>query len=118
MSLRILLMRFGIAAAGGALLAFAATTPAAGADQEDPRESKQIAKGEVIARTGLVLRGAPTRGGAVVRVAPYGEIVKIYCRAEGQSVSGDRQWHLLVDGTWARGSAQYIEAYRTPRLCA
>ncbi|WP_326577506.1 SH3 domain-containing protein [Streptomyces sp. NBC_00481] len=117
MSLRILLMRFGIAAAGGALLAFAATTPAAGADQEDPRESKQIAKGEVIARTG-VLRGAPTRGGAVVRVAPYGEIVKIYCRSEGQNVSGDRQWHLLVDGTWARGSAQYIEAYRTPRLCA
>lgn len=81
-------------------------------------ESKQIAKGEVIARTGLVLRSAPTRGGTVVRIAPYGEIVKIYCRAEGQSVSGDRQWYLLVDGTWARGSAQYIEAYGTPRLCA
>jgi hypothetical protein len=42
MSLRILLMRFGIAAAGGALLAFAATTPAAGTGQEDPRHSKQI----------------------------------------------------------------------------
>lgn len=32
MSLRSLLMRFGIAAAGGALLAFAATIPAAGAE--------------------------------------------------------------------------------------
>jgi hypothetical protein len=117
MSLRILLMRFGIAAAGGALLAFAATTPAAGAGQEDPRKSKQIVKGEVIARTGLILRSAPTRGGAIVRVARYGEIVKIYCRSEGQSVSGNRQWYLLVDGSWAWGSARYIEAYKTPRLC-
>jgi hypothetical protein len=74
--------------------------------------------GEVTARTGLILRSAPTRGGAVVRVAPYGEVVKIFCRAEGQSVSGNRQWYLLVDGTWARGSARYIEAYKTPRLCA
>ncbi|MDW8810601.1 SH3 domain-containing protein [Streptomyces scabiei] len=118
MSLRILLMRFGIAAAGGALVAFAATTPAAGAGQEDPRESKQIVKGEVVARTGLILRSAPTRGGAVVRVAPYGEIVKIYCRADGQSVDGTRQWYLLVDGTWAWGSARYIDAFRTPRTCA
>ncbi|MFE7760134.1 SH3 domain-containing protein [Streptomyces sp. NPDC057438] len=117
MSLRNLLMRFGIAAAGGALVAFAATTPAAGAGQEDPRESKQIVKGEVVARTGLILRSAPTRGGAVVRVAPYGEIVKIYCRADGQSVSGTRQWYLLVDGTWAWGSARYIDAFKTPRTC-
>ncbi|MFM9593849.1 SH3 domain-containing protein [Streptomyces scabiei] len=118
MSLRILLMRFGIAAAGGALVAFAATTPAAGAGQEDPRESKQIVQGEVVARTGLILRTAPTRGGAVVRVARYGEIVKIYCRADGQSVDGTRQWYLLVDGTWAWGSAHYIDAFRTPRACA
>ncbi|KND27272.1 MULTISPECIES: SH3 domain-containing protein [Streptomyces] len=118
MSLRILLMRFGIAAAGGALVAFAATTPAVGAGQEDPRKSKQIVKGEVVARTGLILRSAPTRGGAVVRVAPYGEIVKIYCRADGQTVNGNRQWYLLVDGTWAWGSARYIDAFRTPRTCA
>jgi hypothetical protein len=108
MSLRILLMRFGIAAAGGALVAFAATTPAAGAGQEDPRESKQIVQGEVVARTGLILRSAPTRAGAVVRVARYGEIVKIYCRADGQS----------VDGTWAWGSAHDIDAFTTPHTCA
>jgi hypothetical protein len=118
MSLRILLMRFGIAAAGGALVAFAATTPAVGAGQEDPRKSKQTVKGEVVTRTGLILRSAPTRGGAVVRVAPYGEIVSIYCRADGQTVDGDRQWYLLVDGTWAWGSARYIDAIKTPRTCA
>ncbi|MFE7839203.1 hypothetical protein ACFU53_25080 [Streptomyces sp. NPDC057474] len=75
MSLRTLLMRFGIAAAGGALVAFAATTPALGADLEDHRENKQIVKGEVAARTGPMLRSAPPRDGAVIRVAPYGEIV-------------------------------------------
>ncbi|QFR00300.1 SH3 domain-containing protein [Streptomyces phaeolivaceus] len=117
MSLRILLMRFGIAAAGGALLAFAATTPAAGVGQEDPRESKQIVKGEVVARSGLILRSAPTRGGAIIRVAHHGEIVRIYCRTEGQPVDGTRQWYLLVDGTWAWGSARHIEAFRTPRWC-
>ncbi|MER6161968.1 SH3 domain-containing protein [Streptomyces sp. NPDC001868] len=117
MSLRILLMRFGIAAAGGALLAFAATTPAAGVEQEDPRESKQIVQGEVTARAGLILRSAPTRGSEVIRVARYGEIVDIYCRTVGQSVDGVRQWYLLVDGTWAWGSARYIEAFRTPVVC-
>ncbi|MFF9776645.1 SH3 domain-containing protein [Streptomyces sp. NPDC013978] len=117
MSLRILLMRFGIAAAGGALVAFAATSPALGAGAEDPRESKQIVNGEVVARTGLVLRSAPTRGGSVIRVAHYGEIVKIYCRAEGQSVDGNRQWYLLVDGTWAWGSARFIAPFKAPRWC-
>ncbi|MBZ3903782.1 MULTISPECIES: SH3 domain-containing protein [Streptomyces] len=117
MSLRILLMRFGIAAAGGALVAFAATTPALGVGAEDPRESKQIVKGEVVARTGLILRSAPTRGGSVIRVARHGEIVKIYCRTQGQSVDGVRQWYLLVDGTWAWGSARYIEPFKTPRWC-
>ncbi|MDX3673137.1 MULTISPECIES: SH3 domain-containing protein [Streptomyces] len=119
MSLRILLMRFGIAAAGGALLAFAATTPAAAdTGQEDPRKNQQIVRGEVTARSGLILRSAPTRGGSVIRVAPHGEIVKIFCRADGQSVDGNRQWYLLVDGTWAWGSARYIEAFKTPRSCA
>lgn len=117
MSLRILLMRFGIAAAGGALLAFAATTPAAGAEQEDPRNSEQIVDGEVVARAGLVLRSAPTRGGSGIRVARDGEIVKIYCRTEGQSVDGDRQWFLLVDGSWAWGSARHIAPLNTPRWC-
>lgn len=116
MSLRILLMRFGIAAAGGALVAFAATTPAIGVDREDPGK-KHIVKGEVTARTGLILRSAPTRGSAVIRVAKYREIVKIYCRTQGQNINGNRQWYLLTDGTWAWGSARYIDARKTPRWC-
>jgi hypothetical protein len=115
MSLRILLMRFGIAAAGGALVALAATTPAA-ADQ-DLTAPTQIVKGEVTARTGLILRSAPTRGGSVVRVAKYGEIVKIFCRTRGRTIDGNRNWFLLTDGTWAWGPARYIEARKTPRPC-
>ncbi|MFF6785823.1 hypothetical protein [Streptomyces sp. NPDC012510] len=61
MSLRSLLMRFGIAAAGGALLAFAATNPALGADREAPGESMNVVTGEVTAPDGPVLRSADAR---------------------------------------------------------
>ncbi|WP_159773013.1 SH3 domain-containing protein [Streptomyces sp. HM190] len=117
MSLRILLMRFGIAAAGGALMALAATTPAAAGDERPVGHDKKTVKGQVTARTGLILRSAPNRGGAVIRVAPYGEVVKIFCRTTGQTVDGNRYWYLLTDGTWAWGSARYIDTWKTPRWC-
>ncbi|WP_338896114.1 SH3 domain-containing protein [Streptomyces sp. TG1A-60] len=118
MSLRILFMRFGIAAAGGALMALAATTPAAaGDDREDHGRHERLVKGEVTARSGLILRSAPNRGGAVIRVAPYGETVEIFCQTQGQSVDGNRLWYLLTDGTWAWGSARYIDTWKTPRWC-
>lgn len=117
MSLRSLLMRFGIAAAGGALLAFAATNPALGADREVPGESKNIVTGEVTAPGGLILRSAPMRGSEIVRVARYGELVNIYCQARGQTIDGNRQWYLLTDNTWAWGPARYIAAWATPRAC-
>ncbi|MGW0710568.1 SH3 domain-containing protein [Streptomyces sp. NPDC002643] len=120
MSLRILLTRFGIAAAGGALLALAATTPALANDDDfrnDPGRQNQIVKGQVIARSGLILRSAPNRGGAVIRVARQGEIVRIFCRTPGQNIDGDRNWYLLTNGTWAWGAARYIVAETTPRWC-
>jgi len=120
MSLRILLMRFGIAATGGALVALAATTtPAAAGDEDRGNQGvpKRIVKGQVTARSGLILRSAPNRGGAVIRVAPYGEIVKIFCKTEGQNIDGNRLWYLLTDGTWAWGSARYIDTWKTPRWC-
>ncbi|MGW0840925.1 SH3 domain-containing protein [Streptomyces sp. NPDC002787] len=116
MSLRILLMRFGIAAAGGALVAFAATTPALGVDREDPGK-KYIVQGEVTARTGLILRSAPMRGSEVVRVAHYGEIVNIYCRTQSPNIDGGQQWYLLTDNTWAWGPARHIAPFATPRWC-
>lgn len=118
MSLRILLTRFGIAAAGGALLALAATTPAlAGGDGNAPDRQNQFVKGQVTARSGLILRSAPNQGGALIRVARHGEIVRIFCRTQGQSIDGNRNWYLLTNGTWAWGSARYIATQKTPRWC-
>lgn len=122
MSLRILLMRFGIAAAGGALVALAVTTPAIGDDREDSGQHKRAAAagavvGQVTARSGLVLRTAPIHGGSVVRVAPYGEYVWIHCQIKSQKVDGNPTWYLLKNHSWAWGPARYISTKETPRWC-
>jgi hypothetical protein len=47
-----------------------------------------------------------------------GDHVRIYCKTRGESVQGNRNWYLLADGTWAWGSARYIETVgRSPRWC-
>ena len=74
-------------------------------------------RGVVTARE-LLLRSAPNRGSQVIRVAHRGERVSIFCRTSGQSVQGNRTWYLLTDGTWAWGSARYIDTIgTTPRRC-
>lgn len=66
----------------------------------------------------LLLRSAPTRASQVIRVAHRGEIVSIFCRTPGQNVQGNSVWYLLTDGTWAWGSARYIDTIgATPRWC-
>ncbi|WP_020130698.1 SH3 domain-containing protein, partial [Streptomyces sp. 303MFCol5.2] len=66
----------------------------------------------------LLLRSAPTRASQVIRVAHRGEIVSIFCKTPGQNVQGDSLWYLLTDGTWAWGSARYIDTIGTaPRWC-
>jgi hypothetical protein len=154
MALRSTLTRLGIAAAGGALVTLAATTPALADDDwesEDSPESysnsqdwnnnqdsnndgrdwnngrdwdhqnnhnPRLYKGRVVARGGLTLRDAPTRGSAVIRVEPYGSIVHIFCKTSGQRVEGNNLWYLLTDGTWAWGAAYYIDNIgAAPRWC-
>ena len=46
-----------------------------------------------------------------------GEIVNIFCRTTGQTIDGNRYWYLLTNGTWAWGSARYINTWKTPRWC-
>ncbi|WP_405766636.1 SH3 domain-containing protein [Streptomyces sp. NBC_00080] len=66
----------------------------------------------------LLLRSAPTRASQVIRVAHRGEIVSIFCKTPGQNVQGNSLWYLLTDGTWAWGSARYIDTIGTaPRWC-
>jgi uncharacterized protein YgiM (DUF1202 family) len=135
MPLRSTLTRLGIAAAGGALVAVAATgTAVAGNDpQHNSNQSEQssnpsapnsnpgnrdFAKGRVIARNGLNLRSGPGLDYDVVGFAAYGTIVKIFCKYPGDTVDGNPLWYQLADGTWAWASARYIENIgKAPRWC-
>ncbi|WP_329230873.1 SH3 domain-containing protein [Streptomyces canus] len=135
MSLR---SRLSIAVAAGALAVTALAAPAvAGDDPDDPRDdwgqnqtqnqgqgqnqgqdhNPRLSRG-VVTASSLALRSAPNRGGQIIRWADRGEVVSIFCRTNGQSVQGNRQWYLLTDGTWAWGSARYIRTIGTaPRWC-
>lgn len=89
---------------------------AAGAAQTGA--TRPTATGRVIAHGGLLLRDAPTRGSAVIRHEPYGALVHIYCKTKGDNVDHNDRWYLLTDGTWAWGSARYIENVAgVPRWC-
>ncbi|MGC9540866.1 SH3 domain-containing protein [Streptomyces sp. UG1] len=129
--------RFAISISAGILAAAAAVTPAVaddgGGTQSDPGASQggdwggsggdwgggheqEFTPGRVTAST-LLLRSAPNRGSQVIRTAHRGDRVRIFCKTEGQSVQGNRHWYLLADGTWAWGSARYIETRHSPRWC-
>ncbi|AYN32457.1 MULTISPECIES: SH3 domain-containing protein [Streptomyces] len=143
MSVRSLAHRIAITAAAGALTAVAVTGSAfaAGADPQPVGEdslpgvtnqlpsdhtaetqwspdSHRYYKGRVIARSGLLLREAPTRSSDVIGSKPYGAYVHIYCKTKGDNVDGNWRWYLLADGTWAWASARYIENIGpAPRWC-
>ncbi|CAL9425080.1 hypothetical protein SUDANB6_01932 [Streptomyces sp. enrichment culture] len=130
--------RLAIAAAAGALAAAAAVTPATAhggpgdgpgagnssghsghsggngpGDRHDPGRYRGV-----VTADRLALRSAPNRGSQVVRYAHRGETVSIECKAGGDSVQGNPLWYLLADGTWAWGSARYIDNVGpAPRWC-
>jgi hypothetical protein len=123
MSVRTVSTRVGIAVAAVATLA-ATATPALAGDGWDGDggggggHHAPVYKGRVTAKSGLVLRDAPTRGSRVVRVEPYRAIVPIFCKTSGDNVHGNNLWYLLTDGTWAWGSAKYIDNIgQAPRWC-
>ncbi|MFJ3666385.1 SH3 domain-containing protein [Streptomyces sp. NPDC090106] len=125
MSLR---SRLSISVTAAALLAAAAATPAVANDgwEEDSRgdgghhqqqHNPRYYKGRVTAST-LNLRSAPNRGSQIIGTAYRGEIVKIFCKTPGQRIEGNPIWYLLADGTWAWGTARYIDSIgATPRWC-
>lgn len=134
MSLRTALTRLAITTAAGALITSVAVAPALaddgwdgggdpGSGAADPAHDGWDQGGQrhsqgVVTAGELLLRSAPNRGSQVIRVAHRGERVSIFCKTTGQSVQGNRIWYLLTDGTWAWGSARYIDTIGTPpRWC-
>ncbi|MFF8441575.1 SH3 domain-containing protein [Streptomyces californicus] len=80
-----------------------------GQSQAQPAAPKRTYKGRVIAKPYLLLRDKPTRSSRVVGSVDYGTVVSIFCKTKGDNVDGNNRWYLLSDGTWAWGSARYIE---------
>lgn len=134
MALRSTLTRLAITTAAGLLVASAGAGPAVadddwdgdgsgysrhdGDDRDDEgRDGPRHYRGVVTADE-LLLRSRPNRGSEVIRVAHRGERVSIYCKTPGQRVDGNPLWYLLTDGTWAWGSARYIDNIgAAPRWC-
>ncbi|MGW2279661.1 SH3 domain-containing protein [Streptomyces sp. NPDC001770] len=77
--------------------------------QVSPAAPKVTYRGRVVARPSLLLRDRPTRSSRIVGEVPYGTIVDIFCKTRGDDVDGNDRWYLLANGTWAWGSARYIE---------
>ncbi|MFE3599037.1 SH3 domain-containing protein [Streptomyces sp. NPDC059096] len=93
----------------------AATAPAAA---DAPRAVPGRYRGEVVAKTGLILRDKPTRASRDIGELPYGAIVRIFCKVEGGSVDGNDHWYLLADGSYAWASARYIRSLdEIPHWC-
>ncbi|MGX9884155.1 SH3 domain-containing protein [Streptomyces sp. NPDC002276] len=72
----------------------------------------------VVTASELALRSRPDRGSRIIRYAYRGERVSIFCKTSGSNVQGNHLWYLLTDGTWAWGSARYIDNIGpAPRWC-
>ncbi|MEW1648021.1 MULTISPECIES: SH3 domain-containing protein [unclassified Streptomyces] len=72
----------------------------------------------VVTADQLALRSRPDRGSRIIRYAYRGERVSIFCKTGGSNVQGNPLWYLLTDGTWAWGSARYIDNIGpAPRWC-
>ncbi|SMF54340.1 SH3 domain-containing protein [Streptomyces sp. Amel2xC10] len=79
--------------------------------------TQRLYRGRVTADQ-LLLRSRPTRNSQVIRVVHRGAVVRIFCKTPGQNVQGNPLWYLLTDGTWAWGSARYIDNIgEAPRWC-
>ncbi|MFJ8820648.1 SH3 domain-containing protein [Streptomyces sp. NPDC102467] len=110
--------RLGIAVAALATLTAAASPALADGSASDAGSRPPVYKGRVVAKSGLLLRDNPTRGSRVIRSVPYKAVVTIFCKTSGGDVAGNRLWYLLTDGTWAWGSAKYIDNIgAAPRWC-
>jgi hypothetical protein len=111
MYLKSKLSKFALCAATGALATMTAAGPAIAttSDADGGGHRHGHYKGRVIAKSGLLLRDAPWKGGHVIGSVPYGKIVKIACKVNGQNVNGNPRWYLLTNGKWAWASARYIK---------
>lgn len=93
----------GVLLAGTALAAPAVatghpTSPAPVAAQ-DVQASAVVPKGRVIAQPALNVRKTPNTNYKPIRSIPYGTIINLDCKVDGEVVDGNPRWYRLKDST-------------------
>ncbi|MFJ2645580.1 SH3 domain-containing protein [Streptomyces sp. NPDC087420] len=104
----------GVLLAGTALAAPAVATghepgpgPASSTTQAEP-SAAVVYKGRVIARPAVNVRPNPNSGRPPVKSIPYGTIIELACKVNGELVEGNPRWYLLKDKSgWV--AARWIE---------
>ncbi len=103
--------KLAVTAATGALALATpalAAPPTAAPEKNASAEARAHYKGRVIAKSGLLIRSGPSQKHKVVGALPYGTVVNIVCKVNGQNIDGNPRWYLLSTGKWAWGTARYI----------
>ncbi|MFS8197632.1 SH3 domain-containing protein [Streptomyces sp. CWNU-52B] len=111
---RIVSVLAGVLLAGTALASPAAATghrsdpgPASVTTPAGPAAAF-VYKGRVIARPAVNVRQNPNTSRPPVRSIPYGTVVELKCKANGEVVDGNPRWYLLKDKSgWV--AARWIE---------
>lgn len=108
------LSKFALAAVAGALI----TTGAAGTATAAGSSWHQGSHGRVMANGGLYVRAHRNTDSRIVGRNANGTIVTIKCKANGESVGGNRRWYKLESPIRGWSSARYIETQgRSPEWC-
>ncbi|MFD5897183.1 SH3 domain-containing protein [Streptomyces sp. NPDC060366] len=94
----------------------AGTGPASFTAQTDQAPAAVVFRGRVIAHPALNVRKTPNTKYKPIRSIPYGTVVDIKCKSNGEVVDGNPRWYLLKNGGWV--AARWVENINgTPPWC-
>ncbi|MEV0775311.1 SH3 domain-containing protein [Streptomyces sp. NPDC050433] len=85
----------------------AATGPVSLTAQTDRASAAVVFRGRVIAHPSLNVRKTPNTNHKPIRSIPFGTVIDIKCKVNGQVVDGNPRWYLLKKGGWV--AARYVE---------
>ncbi|MET4925653.1 SH3 domain-containing protein [Streptomyces sp. PSRA5] len=112
----------GVLLAGTALAAPAVASdhqagPAPQSAQAVQSPLAAYAQGRVIAHPSLNVRKSPNTDYKPIGSIPYGTIIDLECKTNGELVDGNPRWYLLKRGGWV--AARWVENVngKTPKWC-
>ncbi|MEU9749185.1 MULTISPECIES: SH3 domain-containing protein [Streptomyces] len=66
-----------------------------------------VHKGRVIAKPSLNVRKNPNTNRPPIGSIPYGTVIELRCKVNGEVVDGNPRWYLLKNGGWV--AARWVE---------